>query len=61
MNDIPQEAHILPDKETSYIAVWQTDTDLFVRILQTDVPIDLKLDKRVLPYLVDALIDLQNQ
>lgn len=60
MNDVPQEAHILPDKETSYIAVWQTDTSLFIRILQTDVPIDLELDKKILPHLVDTLIELQN-
>jgi len=61
MNDIPQEAYILPDEKTGYIAVWQTDTSLFIRILQTEVPIDLKLDKKILPHLVDALIDLQNQ
>jgi hypothetical protein len=61
MNNIPQEAYILPDENTGYIAVWQTDTDLFIRLLQTDVPIDLKLDKQILPHLVTALIDLQNQ
>lgn len=61
MNNIPQEAYILPDENTGYIAVWQTDTDLFIRLLQTNVPIDLKLDKQILPHLVTALIDLQNQ
>jgi hypothetical protein len=58
--DTPQSAYILPDEKTGYIAVWQTDADLFIRILQTEIPIDLKLDKKILPHLVDALIDLQN-
>ena len=60
MNNIPQGAYILPDEETGYIAVWQDDTDLFIRILQTEIPIDLKLDKQILPHLVDVLIKLQN-
>lgn len=61
MNNILQGAYILPDEKTGYIAVWQTDTNLFIKILQTDVPIDLKLDKQILPHLVDALINLQNK
>ena len=58
--DTPQSAYILPDEKTGYIVIWQTDVDLFIRILQTEVPIDLKMDKQILPHLVDALIDLQN-
>jgi hypothetical protein len=61
MNDIPREAYILPNKETSYIAVWQTDTNLVIRLLRTKDQLDVKLDKKIIPHLVDALIDLQNQ
>ena len=58
--DTPQSAYIFPDEKTGYIAVWQTDISLVIRCLRYDVPFDLKLDKKIIPHLVDALIDLQN-
>ena len=65
MNDIPQHAHILPDKKTNYIAVWQTETKLVLRLLKgpkfNGHDFDVKLDKKILPHLGDALIDLQNK
>jgi len=61
MNDIPQGAYILPDEETRYIAVWQTDKSLFINLLKVGVDgLWVKLDKKIIPHLVDALIDLQN-
>ena len=56
MNNIPQGAYILPDEKTGYIAVWQDD-----KLLKVSADgIVVKLDKQILPHLVDALIDLQN-
>jgi len=61
MNDIPQEAYILPDEKTGYIAVWQDDKSLCIKLLKVSTDgIVVKLDKQILPHLVDALIDLQN-
>lgn len=34
MNDIPKEAYILPDEKTRYIAVWQDDKSLFIKLLK---------------------------
>jgi hypothetical protein len=62
MNNIPQEAYILPDENTGYIAVWQDDKSLCIKLLKVSADgIVVKLDKQILPHLVDALIDLQNQ
>ena len=59
---MPEDAIILPDKETSYIAVWQTETKLVLRLLNLGEAdeFDIKLDKKILPDLVDALIKIQN-
>jgi len=62
MNDVPQKAYILPDENTGYIAVWQDDKSLCIKLLKVSADgIVVKLDKQILPHLVDALIDLQNQ
>ena len=65
MNDIPQSAYILPDEKTSYLAVWQTETKLVLRLLNgpkyNGQEFDVKLDKKIIPHLVDALIELQNK
>jgi len=58
--DTSQAPRILPDKETGYIAVWQTDTYLCIKLLKVDNFV-VSLDKKIIPHLVDALIDLQNQ
>ena len=55
-----QRAYTLPDEKTGYIAVWQTDTSLCIKLLKSGDFV-LKLDKKIIPHLVDALIDLQNQ
>lgn len=60
MNDIPQSAYILPDEKTGYIAVWETDTSLCIKLLRSGGFV-VSLDKKITPYLVDALIDLQNE
>ena len=58
-----EDAIILPDKETSYIAIWQTETKLVLRLLNSGQAdeFDIKLDKKIIPHLVDALIELQNK
>jgi hypothetical protein len=62
MNDLPQGAYILPDEETGYIAVWQNDKSLCIKLLKVSADgIVVKLDKQILPHLVDALIDIQNK
>ena len=58
--DTPQSAYILPDEKTSYIAVWQTDTSLCIKLLRS-LNFVVQLDKKIIPHLVDALIDLQNE
>jgi hypothetical protein len=60
VNDIPQGAYILPDEKTGYIAVWQTNEHLCIKLLYCE-GIVVYLDKKILPHLVDALIDLQNE
>ena len=60
MNDIPQGAYILPDEKIGYIAVWQTNEKLCIKLLYCE-GIVVYLDKKILPHLVDALIDLQNE
>ena len=62
MNDTPQSAYILPDEKTGYIAVWQDDKSLCIKLLKCGVDdLILSLDKKIIPSLVDTLIDLQNQ
>jgi len=60
MNDIPLGAYILPDEKTEYIAVWQDDKSLCIKLLKVDGLV-VHLDKKIIPHLVDALIDLQNK
>lgn len=63
MNDIPEDAIILPNEELRYLAVWQTETRLIISLLnmgKTD-EYNIRMDKQILPHLVDALIELQNQ
>lgn len=63
MNDIPEDAIILPNEELKYLAVWQTEDRLNISLLnmgKTD-EYNIRLDKKILPHLVDALIELQNR
>ena len=63
MNDssqLPQNAYVLPDEKTRYMAVWTDETKLKFRLLYAD-GVDIVLDKKILPHLVDALFELQNQ
>ena len=56
-----KRAFILPDEKTAYIAVWQDDKNLCIKLLKASADgIVVKLEKQILPHLVDALIDLQN-
>ena len=59
MNNIPQGEYILPDEETGYIAVWQDEKYLCIKLLKVDGLV-IHLDKKIIPHLVDTLIDLQN-
>ena len=63
MNDIPEDAIILPNEEIKYLAVWQTDDKLIISLLNMGKTeeYDIRLDKKILPHLVDALIELQNR
>ena len=63
MSDIPQNAYVLPDEKTRYLAVWQNETRLVIRLLNFGASdeFDIKLDKKIIPHLVDALIELQNK
>lgn len=55
MNTIPEDAAVLPDKENAYIAVWQTDKSLCINLLKSGGFV-VQLDKRVIPYLANALL-----
>ena len=63
MSNIPEDAIILPNEELKYLAVWQTDDRLIISLLNMGKTeeYDIKLDKKILPHLVDALIELQNR
>lgn len=65
MNDIPEDAIILPNEEIKYLAVWQTEHKLVLRLLNgpkvREQNFDVHLDNKILPHLVDALIELQNR
>ena len=65
MNSIPEDAIILPNKEIKYLAVWQTEHKLVLRLLNgpkvNEQNSDVYLDNKILPDLVDALIELQNR
>lgn len=66
MNDIPEDAIILPNEEIKYLAVWQTEHKLVLRLLNgpktngQDLDV-FYLDNKILPHLVDTLIELQNR
>lgn len=49
------------DTEKPYMQVWQTEDKLKLELLNLEKPFIITLDKRVLPDLVDALIELQNE
>ena len=55
----PIGAILIPDKENYHIAVWIDDDNL--RLYFRSAELRINLDKKALPYLVDALIDLQNK
>jgi hypothetical protein len=50
---------LIPDKENYIMAVWLEVDRL--RLYFRSAELRINLDKRALPYLVDALIDLQNK
>ena len=55
----PVGAILIPDKENYRIAVWLTEDNLILYFRNAEIRINT--DKRALPYLVDALIELQNR
>ena len=55
----PVGAILIPDKENYRIAVWLEDDNLKLYFRSAELRINL--DKRALPDLVDALIELQNR
>ena len=55
----PVGAILIPDKENYRIAVWLSEDNLILYFRSTELKITT--DKRALPYLVDALIELQNK
>ena len=60
---LPEDAIILPNEDIRYIAIWQTENKLILRLLnmgQAD-EYDIRLDRKIIPDLVDALIELQNR
>lgn len=60
---LPEDAIILPNEDIRYIAIWQTENKLILRLLnmgQAD-EYDIRLDRKIIPHLVDALIELQNK
>jgi hypothetical protein len=50
---------MIPDKENYIMAVWIEEDKL--RLYFRSAELRINLDKRALPYLVDALIELQNK
>ena len=57
------EKIIIPNKEEPYLAVWQTEKKLCIEVKKSkqNYLTTIELDKNILPDLVDALIDIQNQ
>jgi hypothetical protein len=55
----PVGAILIPDKENYHIAVWLEEDKL--RLYFRSAELRINLDKRALPHLVDALIELQNK
>ena len=63
MTPLPDNAVTIP-ADDPYIAVWITDNKLVIRMLKVKSfgqnHSDIFLDKKILPHLVDVLIDIQN-
>jgi len=59
---IPDNAIYIPNKETPYLAVWQTEDNKIVLALKKFYGNyqHIALDGKILPDLVDALIKIQN-
>jgi hypothetical protein len=55
----PVDTIFIPDKENYVMAVWLEEDKL--RLYFRSAELRINLDKRALPHLVDALIELQNQ
>jgi hypothetical protein len=55
----PTGTILIPDKENYSIAVWLEEDKLKLYFRSAELRINL--DKRALPHLVDALINLQNR
>ena len=55
----PVGAILIPDKENYRIALWLTEDNLILYFRSSELKVTT--DKRALPYLVDALIKLQNR
>ena len=55
----PVGAILIPNKEDYRIATWLTEDNLILYFRSSELKITT--DKRALPYLVDALIELQNR
>jgi hypothetical protein len=55
----PVGAILIPNKENYCIAVWTNEEDFILYLKAAELKITF--DKRVLPHLVDGLIELQNQ
>lgn len=61
LKGVPNSAHFLPDTKTKYIAVWADERSLCIKLLKSGIEgLIVTLDKKIIPHLVDALIDLQN-
>jgi hypothetical protein len=60
-NQSPKDAIVIPDEQTKYLTVWQTEDKLVLRLEKIENGYPIFLDKKILPDLVDALIELQNR
>ena len=55
----PVGAILIPNKEDYRIVTWLTEDNLILYFRSSELKVTT--DKRALPYLVDALIELQNR
>ena len=55
-SNVPDDAIVLPN---SYLAVWQTEDRVKLQLRFDNFTV--ALDKKIIPHLVDALIELQNR
>ena len=56
---VPEDAIVLPNDNISYLAVWQTEDRVKLQLRFDNFTV--ALDKKIIPHLVDALIELQNR